>query len=132
MPAQRRIDLVLESVKRLQRIGATANLLNLLQKQRPADLAQIFSEISEKDRRDAFTLLVDRYSRLAMEALSELGPEEGATLIADRSVEEAGRLLEELPSDDAAALIEHLPDTLSAEVLDYLQRKDVGGVQELL
>ena len=132
MPAQRRIDLVLESVKRLQRIGATANLLNLLQKQRPADLAQIFSEISEKDRRDAFTLLVDRYSRLAMEALSELGPEEGATLIADRSVEEAVRLLEELPSDDAAALIDHLPDTLSAEVLDYLQRKDVGGVQELL
>ncbi len=132
MPAQRRIDLVLESVKRLQRIGATANLLNLLQKQRPADLAQIFSEISEKDRRDAFTLLVDRYSRLAMEALSELGPEEGATLIADRSVEEAVRLLEVLPSDDAAALIDHLPDTLSAEVLDYLQRKDVGGVQELL
>ena len=132
MPAQRRIDLVLESVKRLQRIGATANLLNLLQKQRPADLAHIFSEISEKDRRDAFTLLVDRYSRLAMEALSELGPEEGATLIADRSVEDAVRLLEELPSDDAAALIDHLPDTLSAEVLDYLQRKDAGGLQELL
>ena len=89
MPAQRRIDLVLESVKRLQRIGATANLLNLLQKQRPADLAQIFSEISEKDRSDAFTLLVDRYSRLAMEALIELGAEEGATLIADRSVDDA-------------------------------------------
>ena len=40
MAAQRRIDLVLDSVKRLLRIGATANLLNLLQKQHPADLAQ--------------------------------------------------------------------------------------------
>jgi hypothetical protein len=45
--AQRRIDLVLDSVRRLLRIGATANLLNLLQKQHPADLAQIFSELHE-------------------------------------------------------------------------------------
>ena len=45
MAQQRRIDLVLDSVKRLLRIGATANLLNLLQKQHPADLAQIFSEL---------------------------------------------------------------------------------------
>ncbi len=44
MPAQRRIDLVLESVRRLLRMGATPNLLNLLQKQHPADLAQIFAE----------------------------------------------------------------------------------------
>src|SRR5688572_21208941 len=50
MVAQRRIDLVLDSVKRLLRIGATANLLNLLQKQHPADLAQVFSELQAKDR----------------------------------------------------------------------------------
>jgi len=36
MPPHRRIDVVLDSVKRLQRIGASANLLNLLQKQHPA------------------------------------------------------------------------------------------------
>ena len=45
MAAHRRIDLALDSVRRLQRIGATANLLNLLQKQHPADLAQIFGEL---------------------------------------------------------------------------------------
>ena len=88
MPAQRRIDLVLESVKRLQRIGASANLLNLLQKQHPADLAQIFGELSEHDRREAFALLVERYSRLARETLSEWGPEEGGAMLADRSLYE--------------------------------------------
>ena len=55
MVAQRRIDLVLDSVKRLLRIGATANLVNLLQKQHPADLAQVFTELSDKDREAAFT-----------------------------------------------------------------------------
>ena len=59
MAAQRRLDLVLDSVKRLLRIGATANLLNLLQKQHPADLAQIFSELPDKDREAAFSLLAD-------------------------------------------------------------------------
>ena len=74
MAAQRRINLVLDSVKRLLRIGATANLVNLLQKQHPADLAQVFTELADKDREAAFTLLVERNGRLAMEALSELGP----------------------------------------------------------
>ena len=48
--AQRKIDVVLDSVRRLIRLGATANLVNLLQKQHPADLAQVFSELGEKDR----------------------------------------------------------------------------------
>ena len=132
MPAQRRIDLVLESVKRLQRIGANANLLNLLQKQHPADLAQVFGELTERDRRDSFALLVERYSRLAMEAISELGPEDGAAILADRSAEDLAELLQELPSDDAAALIEHLPKTLSIAVLDLLERREAGDVQNLL
>ena len=132
MPAQRRIDLVLESVKRLQRIGANANLLNLLQKQHPADLAQVFGELTERDRRDSFALLVERYSRLAMEAISELGPEAGAAMLADRSAEDLAELLQELPSDDAAALIEHLPETLSIGVLDLLERREAGDVQNLL
>ena len=92
MAAQRRIDLVLDSVKRLLRIGATANLLNLLQKQHPADLAQIFSELPNRDREATFSLLVERNGRLAMEAISELGPEAGALLLATRSAEEIAKL----------------------------------------
>ena len=79
--AQRKIDVVLDSVRRLQRLGATANLVNLLHKQHPADLAQVFAELGEKDRASSFALLVERNSKLAMEALSELGPERGAALL---------------------------------------------------
>ena len=84
MAAQRRIDLVLDSVKRLLRIGATANLVNLLQKQHPADLAQIFTDLQDKDREAAFSLLADRNGRLAMEAVSELGPEADARISDER------------------------------------------------
>jgi magnesium transporter len=131
--AQRKLDVVLDSVKRLQRMGATANLVNLLQKQHPADLAQLFSELPEKDRLAAFSVLVDRNSRLAMEALSELGPEAGARLLADRSAEEIVKLTQELPSDDAAAIIDYLPEELAAAVLEQIQKRPAGAdVGELL
>jgi magnesium transporter len=132
MAAQRRIDLVLDSVKRLLRIGASANLLNLLQKQHPADLAQIFTELSDKEREAAFSLLADRNGRLAMEAVSELGPEAGAALLGTRSAEEIAKLAQEIPSDDAAALIDYLPEDLSAAVLDLMRPKESGVVENLL
>jgi magnesium transporter len=130
---QRKLDVVLDSVKRLMRMGATANLVNLLQKQHPADLAQLFSELQEKDRMAAFTILAERNSKLAMEALSELGPEAGAALLADRSADEIVRLTQELPSDDAAALIAYLPEELSTTVLELLQKRPAGdAVGDLL
>src|ERR671922_1732890 len=132
MATQRRIDLVLDSVKRRLRIGATANLLNLLQKQHPADLAQIFSELPDKERDTAFSLLAERNGRLAMEAISELGPEAGAALLATRSADEIARLAQEIPSDDAAALIDYLPEELSAAVLDLMRPKESGVVEGLL
>lgn len=132
MAAQRRIDLVLDSVKRLLRIGATANLLNLLQKQHPADLAQVFTELPGKDREAAFSLLADRNGRLAMEALSEIGPEAGAALLATRQAEEIARLAQEIPSDDAAALIDNLPEQLSSAVLDLMRPKESRVVENLL
>jgi magnesium transporter len=124
---QRKLDVVLDSVKRLLRMGATSNLVNLLQKQHPADLAQLFSELADKDRQAAFSVLADRNPKLAMEGLSELGPEAGAALLADRSAEEIARLTQELPSDDAAAIIDYLPEDLSGAVLELIQKRPAGG-----
>ena len=130
---QRKLDVVLDSVKRLLRMGATANLVNLLHKQHPADLAQLFADLPEKGRLSAFSLLVDRNSRLAMEALSEMGPEAAASFLAGRTPEEVVKLTQELPSDDAAAIIDHLPKELSGAVLELIQKRPAGGdVGELL
>ena len=132
MAPKGRIDLIVESVRRLMRMGATPNLLNLLQKQHPADLAQIFGELPEKERHAAFNVLVEKNGRLAMEALSELEPANAAELLALRSAEEIARLVQEIPSDDAASLIDHLPDELSAVVLELIRPKPGGGVNTLL
>jgi magnesium transporter len=132
MAPQRRIDVVRDSVKRLLRIGATANLLNLLQKQHPADLAQVFGDLHDSERQAVFSVLIERNPRLAMETISEMGPEPGALLLTNRSAEEIAKLLQEIPSDDAAALIDYLPDELSREVLELMRRRESAQVESLL
>jgi magnesium transporter len=132
MAPQRKIDVVLDSVRRLLRIGATANLFNLLQKQHPADLAQVLAELQERDRKAAFSVLVDRSPKLAMETVAELGPEAGAQLLSDRPAEDIAKLLQEIPSDDAAALVDYLPDDLSSAVLELMRPKESGQVENLL
>ncbi len=132
MAPQRRIDVVLDSVRRLLRIGATANLFNLLQKQHPADLAAVYGELGERDRKAAFAVVVERSPRLAMESAAELGPEMAAQLLADRPAEEIAKLIQEIPSDDAAALVDYLPEELSTAVLELMRPKESGQVGNLL
>jgi len=132
MAQQRRSDVVLDSVRRLLRIGATANLLNLLQKQHPADLGQIFGELHDNERQAAFAVLVERQPKLAMEGVSELGPERGALLLAGKSAEDIVKLVQEIASDDAAALVDYLPEELSHEVLELMRRRESGQVESLL
>jgi magnesium transporter len=132
MTPHRKLDVVLDSVKRLLRMGATANLVNLLQKQHPADLAQVFTELVERDRQATFNVLAERNSRLAMEAISELGPEGAAALLKERSAEDIATLLQELESDDAAAIVDYLPEELSGAVLELITRKEGGEVEALL
>jgi magnesium transporter len=67
-----------------------------------------------------------------MEAVSELGPEAGAALLAIRPAEEIARLAQEIPSDDAAALIDELPVELSTAVLDLMRPDESGVVENLL
>ena len=132
MPPQRRIDVVFDSVKRLQRIGATANLVNLLQKQHPADLAEVFTGLPDRNRRSVFDTLLEHDSRLAMESLAELEPEVGAPMLVDHPPDRLARLFQDLPSDDAAALLDNLPDELSTSVIDLMRQKESGEVQHLL
>jgi magnesium transporter len=132
MAAPRRTDLLLDSVTRLLRVGASANLLNLLQKQHPTDVAEILRRLQEHYRRMAFDAIVERNPRLAMQALSELEPDQGAALLTNRAADDVARFLRELPMDDIAAVLDWLPEDLSSRVRDLLRGPDYAAVGDLL
>ena len=62
----------------------------------------------------------------------ELGPENGAALLATRPAEEIAKLAQDIASDDAAALIDNLPEELSAAVLHLMRPKESTVVENLL
>ncbi len=125
-------EVVLTSVRRFLRMGATANLLNILEKERPADLAHILKSLPERERRVAFDLIAARDRARAMAALSELDADMGVSLLEGRSADDVSRLIAELPPDDAVGLINQLPQELADTVLESLHRKDGDDVAELL
>ncbi len=132
MAAQSKPDLVLASVRRLLRVGATANLLNLLQKRHPVDIAEMLRALNDHERRAAIDALIGSDPRLAMQVVAELGVDMGAALLASHPPAEIVRLLQELAPDDAAALIDSFPQELAEQIRELMQGQTTAGVTELL
>jgi magnesium transporter len=133
MAAQSKTDLVLASVRRLLRVGATANLLNLLQKRHPVDIAEILRALNDHERRAAVDAMAVSDPRLAIQVVAELGVDMGAALLASRPAREIVRLLQELAPDDAAALIDRFPEPLADEVRELMRgQRPTAEVAEVL
>ena len=133
MAAQRKPDLVLASVRRLLRVGATANLLNLLQKRHPVDIAEILRALNDHERRAAVDALAGADPRLAAQVIAELGVDMGAALLATRPVPDIVRLLQELAPDDAVALIDRFHNPVADEVRELMQRQQANAeISEVL
>ena len=133
MVAQSKTDLVLASVRRLLRVGATANLLNLLQKRHPVDIAEILRALNDHERRAAVDAMAAADPRLAMQVVAELGVDMGATALASRPARDIVRLLQELAPDDAAALIERFPEPLADEVRELMRgQQPTAEITEVL
>jgi Mg2+ transporter MgtE len=95
----------------------------------PADLAEIISEVSQKERTAIFgTLDVET----AAEALHELEPRVQADIIDDMSKEMASDILEQMPPDEAADVLGDLPENKARELIGLMEKEDAEEVRELL
>ena len=127
-----KVTLILDSVRRLIRRGATQRVMNVLHKGRPADVAQVLHGLNELDRHAVFAVLSQNDKELAAASLSEFGVEEGIELLHTLSPEDIAQVLQELPSDDAALFIEKFPVELRERLLDLMRIEASTDVQELL
>ncbi len=127
-----KFSLMLDSVRRLMRGGATARALNVLRKGRPADVAQVLHALSDLDRKAVFIALAQSETKLAAASLSELSLEEGVALLKTLGPTEIAHVLQELPSDDAALFVAELPEELREQLLDLMKVETSTDVQELL
>ncbi len=125
--------ILVESVRKLQRRGATAHLLNMLQKVRPADLAEAFKSLDEEERSATFRLLAERATAEAAALLGAIHPAHRADLLRGMAPEDLARVLQRLPSDDVAEILSSVGTEEDREkVLSLMQKEASEEVQELL
>src|SRR5260221_2984694 len=123
---------LVESVRKLLRRGATSHLLNMLQKVRAADLADVFKALDDEDRTTAFPLLAVSATCEAAALLSQMHPAQRAELLRGTSHEEVARVVQRLPSDDVAEILSIYPQDEREQVLALMQKEASEEVQDLL
>jgi len=125
-----RTKLLLDTVKRLLRRGATVHLHKIVNKTHAADLAVVFQFLTLREQQALFDLL-DGVDQKAM-LFSELEQEIFQKLTEDMPAEKIAEILEQTPTDDAADLLGKLPDERAKVLLDLMAKEDSEEVEELL
>jgi len=129
MPSDRNRILV-DSIKRLLRRGATSHLGKIVNKTHAADLSVVFRSLSLVQQRKLFNMIRDVEQKGIL--FSELDEDTFQDLIEDMKVEEIVEILEIMPADDVADIIGRLPEEKSKTILDKMKTAESEEVEDLL
>ncbi|PLX93042.1 MAG: magnesium transporter [Desulfuromonas sp.] len=125
-----KVQILLDTVRKLIRRGAHSNLNNLLKKTHPADIAHLFRYLDLKEQRVLFHLLEDVDT--AAEVLSEIEHSVSALLLEQIEKETIVHVLQHMPYDDAVDIIQNMPEELAEEVLDSMQDDCSEEIEQLM
>jgi magnesium transporter len=124
-------DMIVETLRKFLRRGAITHLSNMVNKMRPADLAQVIHRLgTAQERRTVFELVRDVKVRAAV--LSESEPETISQLLLDMPPHDVVVVLRELASDDVADILGNLPEEKAQEILHLMKADQSSEVEGLL
>lgn len=121
---------ILDMIRRLNRRGATENLLKLILKTHPADIAWVFRHLTVKERATVFELIAK--TDLMGDFLSELDDAIMIDSVSSLSPQFMADIIADMPSDDAVDILEVLPEEVANDIREHMAKKDREEVEELL
>jgi magnesium transporter len=122
--------ILVESIKRLLRRGASSHLGKIVNKTHAADLSVVFRALSLTEQRKLFNMISDVEQKGVL--FSELDEDTFQYLIEGIPIEEIVRILESMPADDVADIIGRLPEEKSQTILDKMKKAESEEVEDLL
>lgn len=125
-----RNKILVESIKRLLRRGATSHLANIVNKTHAADLSSVFRSLSLSQQRELFDMIADIEQKGIL--FSELDEDTFSKFISGMELEEIVKILEEMPNDDVADLLGRLPEEKSKAILEKMRKEESEEVEDLL
>ncbi|MGD9238757.1 MAG: magnesium transporter [Desulfobacterales bacterium] len=125
-----RNKILVESIKRLLRRGATTHLGNIVNKTHAADLSAVFRSLSLMQQRKLFDMITDIEQKGIL--FSELDEDTFLDLIEEMKLEDIVEILEQMPTDDVADLLGRLPEEKSDAILEKMKKAESEEVEGLL
>jgi magnesium transporter len=125
-----RNKILVESIKRLLRRGATTHLGNIVNKTHAADLSVVFHSLSLMQQRKLFDMITDIEQKGIL--FSELDEDTFFDLIEEMKLEDIVQTLEQMPTDDVADLLGRLPEEKSDAILEKMKKAESEEVEDLL
>ena len=126
-----RKQLLVNSLRRLVRRGATVHLRRILEKTRSEDLASAMEEFLGGEARGLFGMLLDDPQRAA-EVVSAFDHARVGELFLGFEPSQLGPLFDHLAADDAADILADLPEELRNGILAGLTVEDSVDIEELM
>ncbi|NQV38650.1 MAG: magnesium transporter [Candidatus Marinimicrobia bacterium] len=124
------ITVLRDTFRRLLRRHARTNLVKLVQKTHPADLAVLFRYFTEEEQLAIFQLFCE--TEQVDDFINEVDDSIVTFLLENETPEKIVRIFEFLGSNDQAFVLGLLPDELSSKVLGLLQAEEQEEVEELM
>ncbi|PLX85876.1 MAG: magnesium transporter [Desulfuromonas sp.] len=124
------IQVLLGTIKKLLRRDATSNLVKLLAKIHPADIAHVLRYLDSTEQKTLFNLIRD--NEKAANVLSELEWNIGAELLEQLEMDAAIAILHEMADDDSVELIRNLSEELADSILAAMKNEHSEELEQLL
>ena len=125
-----RNKILVESIKRLLRRGATTHLGNIVNKTHAADLSVVFRSLSTSQQRKLFYMITDIEQKGIL--FSELDEDTFLDLIEEMKLQDIVDILDQMPTDDVADLLGRLPEEKSDAILEKMKKAESEEVEGLL
>nr|MBF0222367.1 magnesium transporter [Desulfobulbaceae bacterium] len=119
-----------DTIRRLIRRKAVDNLLKLINKTHPADLARVFRHLTPEERQNVFNIVAQ--TQHVGEVLSELDQSIMVELVGELTPKFMVSVIDKMAADDAADLLEALSGELADEIRQLMAISDRQEVDELL
>ncbi|MDY0220152.1 MAG: magnesium transporter [Desulfobacterium sp.] len=125
-----RNEILLESIKRLLRRGATKSLQNIVRKTHAADLSIVFRELTPVGMQTLFNLIKDLDKKVVL--LTELEEATFVDFVKILPLDDLVQMFEQMPADDAAELLGSLDEEMADEILTRMKKEDSLEVEHLM
>jgi magnesium transporter len=122
--------ILVDTLRRLLRRNATANLRNIVNKTHPADLAHAFQSLSQTQQVSLFRL-IDDYEKQG-NLIRKLDEDDLLAIVESMPMEAFIVVLDHIPQDDVADLVGRLPQEVGQQILEGMNRKNSEEIGELL